>query len=71
MKPTIDTYRFSSGEEPSEEILYRLTHEAITAAVKRDKEALEKWFRENQLGEQKDESSVNPNCSTENDTNHE
>ena len=44
MKQTIDTYKMTSMEEPSDEILSQLMREAAEDARKSNEEATERYF---------------------------
>lgn len=42
----MNSYRFGSGEDPTDEMLAQIMHEAAVEATKRGEEALSKYFDE-------------------------
>lgn len=46
----MNSYRFGSGEEPSDEMLAQIMHEAAADATKRAEEAQNKYFEELRQG---------------------
>ena len=53
MKQTIDTYKLTSMEEPSDEILSQLMREAAEDARKSNEEATERYFNQMMIEAQK------------------
>jgi len=53
MEQTIDTYRLTSLEEPSDEILSQLMREAAEEARRTNAEALQKYFQQMRTEAQK------------------
>lgn len=46
----MNSYRFGSGKEPSDEMLAQIMHEAAVDAKKRHEEASKKYFDELRIG---------------------
>lgn len=46
----MNSYRFGRGEEPTDEMLAQIMHEAVEDATKRSKEATRKYFEELEKG---------------------
>lgn len=46
----MNSYRFGTGQEPSDEMLAQIMHEAATDAKKRHEEATKKYFDELRQG---------------------
>ncbi len=46
----MNSYRFGRGEEPTDEMLAQIMHEAVVDATKRSKEATRKYFEELEKG---------------------
>ncbi len=46
----MNSYRFGSGEEPTDEMLAQIMHEAAADAAKRGEEALSNYFDELRRG---------------------
>lgn len=53
MKQTIDTYKLTSMEEPSDEILSQIMREAAEDARKSNEEATERYFNQMLIEAQK------------------
>ena len=60
MKQTIDTYKLTSMEEPSDEILSQIMREAAEDARKSNEEATERYFNQMLIEAQKVSCVMNP-----------